>query len=78
MKMSWMRTRGRPYLMVAEVCQVCLHPRCEHHRSVPVFFFAMLFSKHDLSTNEFRDEGARAVTDAMEATRALRANVRRA
>ena len=26
--------------------------------------------------NEFRDKGARAVTDAMEVTRALRANVR--
>ena len=68
MKMSWMRTRGRSYLTVAEVGQVGLHPLCEHHRSVPVFCF------DDLSTNEFRDEGAGAVTEAMEATRALRAN----
>ena len=38
--MAWpkkwqMQTRSRPYLEVAEVCQVGPHPRCEHHRSFP-------------------------------------------
>ena len=43
MNMSWMRTRSRLHHMIVEVCEVDLHPLCEHHRSFPRLCSDMLF-----------------------------------
>ena len=39
----------------------------------PTFVLRYVVSKHSLLTNDFGEEGARAVTEAMKETRALRA-----
>ena len=49
--MAWpkkwqIRTRSRPYLEVAEVCQVGPHPLCEHHRSFPGVCSVLLLENH--------------------------------
>ena len=40
----------------------------------PRFVLRYALSKHSLLTNDFREEGARAVTEAMKETPARRAN----